>query len=322
MKKVLALTLTVCLLLSCTSLAFADYSVDKQIELEDSGYWGYNGSTVLIDEYSCEQYDMKAYYDGEIVYVISVYNDGEVNFVWAPIHGTVRSITFDSQELSVNTVETAQSINRTFAETAKAYSLANANESKIIDITAPETSISPNAYVQSDYNYLMSQVQNRFGSEYTWYDWTGMSSQNYNGLTFQYKENLSYELMYRDSYAFSQGMRIAEFYASLLAEIPSLETPFSVIEDILGAFADINDYLLESGVIANYYGSAVYSRYVLIGGGGPYYQCYQTVDYDGWSAENDGENPTFVVYDPYYNPTQAVFNSYTMQRTNALNSYN
>lgn len=325
MKKFVSIVLALCVMMSCSGLAHAAES-----SAEQSGYWGYDGETVQIDEFVAEHYVMKSFYDGEIVYVITVLENSETEFAWAPVGGVVRSLTLNANNVvfSDDIGTMALLSNDTFVESVKDYCLSHVAESTVVyervetvAIQNPE-SVEIDAMVEADYNALMAQMKDIHGSEHVLYNWTGMVSNIVGGLAFEYKENLDYEMNYRNSVAYSAGMTLGQLVAKVLSLIPQISVPMNVIARVLQVTAATNTILNATGQIASYYGSAVYNRFVLVEGGGPYFESFWVTDYDGWINVGDARSAVLVETGSYYNPTQELFENYVLQRERANENYN
>lgn len=328
MKKFISMFLTLAMIFSfCTVTYAAEPAVT-----DDNNYWGYNGQTVLIDEFTTDAYTIKSFYDGEIVYVVTVLANGETEFVWAPIGGTVRTITFMPNEVGLNNGTDALSSlsDSNFVSAAKAYALSHAAESTIVNVeisTVMEEGdftedIVPAKMNQDDYDALMEQLEDIHGEEHDWFNWTGIMSHTVDGLTFEYKENLDLVMNYRNSVAYSAGMTLGSVVASILAHIPGVGAPLAVIAKVLEVAAAVNTYLYATGQIASYYGAAIYERYVMVEGSGPYFECFRTIDYDGWVDEGKPESATLVETAEVYSMPEEIYESYEMQRERAAENYN
>lgn len=328
MKKLISMVLALSMIFSLCTVAYAA----EPAVMDDDGFWGYNGQTVLIDEFSTDAYTIKSFYDGDIVYVVTVLANGETEFVWAPIGGTVRTITFMPN--NVNYSGDADALRRlsdnAFVSAAKAYALSHVAESTIVDVEVSTEmvgndfteGVAPAQMDQSDYDALMDQLVDIHGEEHAGYDWTGMVSNTVGGLTYEYKENLDLAMNYRNSVAYSAGMTLGAVVASILSKIPGVGAPLAVIAKVLEVGAAVNTYLYATGKIASYYGAAIYGRYVMVEGGGPYFECFRTVDYDGWVDEGKPETATLVETAETYSMPKEIYESYVTQRERATENYN
>ena len=296
------------------------------MKISQESFWNYEGEVVQIDEFITDEYAMRSFYDGEIVYVITVLRNGEIEFAWATIGGSVYSHTFYDRTIAENFYKIADFFENDDAiKELKTYSLNHLSENALIyEEVEPYNPIENeiNGMVQSDYNALMSQIKNIHGSEHVGKNWTGMVSNKYQGLTYAYKEDLDYGLNYRDSAAYSAGMTLGAVVARLLSKIPQVSVPMRVIAEVLEVASAVNTVIDSSGQIASYYGYAVYDRYVLIEGGGPYLQCFRNVDYDGWINVGDSDSAVLVETADEYNPDQSIFEDYVQQRQIATSNYN
>ena len=57
-------------------------------------------------------------------------------------------------------------------------------------------------------------------------------------------------------------------------------------------------------------------------GGGPYFESYWSIDYDGWVKEGEPGSAVLVETGEYYNPTEELFENYVLQRQRATENYN
>lgn len=325
MKKVICLVLAACTLLSCSINASATYvPADINNTSSDNAYWGYSGETVCIDEFVADHYTMAAYYDGDIIYVITILENGETEFCWAPLFGTVRALELNLNDLGLSPqAANRKSISMSTANTIKTYSLNHVSQSTLACPTNSSTSdISPNGMIQADYDALMDELESMHGEEYTGENWAGIRYQIDGGLKYEFKENLSYSLSYVDSVAYSAGMTLGSVVADALAKIPGLTAPMKAIATVLRVAAAINTVLYESGMIANYSSDVVYYRYVLIDGSGPYDWASHVIYYDGWIDEGNPGSPYFETVFDEYNPNESIFEDYEWQKERAYENYN
>ena len=216
-----------------------------------------------------------------------------------------------------------------FIAAVKTYGLEHKADSNLVlvEVVAgnvgniqPETA-SPNGMIPADRDALVAQMQAIHGPEYISRNWTGMVSNVVDGIVYEYKEDLHYGINYRNSVAYSVGMTLGSVIAKILSAIPVLSVPMAVIANVLDIAAATNTVLTTAGVIASYYGSAVYSRYVLVQHGGPYFESYKTIYYDGWVKEGYPGSAELVTDQEVYVPTQQLFEDYTLQRQRAYENY-
>lgn len=288
------------------------------------------GETVLLDVFIADHYKMAAYTDDDTAWVFTVFDDGSIEVASSPIDGSgiVRSVWLSTEDLSYTSQRGGKEIFEDLAyfQAVKEYSLDNIDMSEEMIVTqvnrSPESQrgMAVTTSGTDDYNALMAQLEAIHGPQHYDYNWTGMSSQLYNGYTLNYKEILTYGMTYRDSYYFSQGMTLGGIVAGLVG-LFVLSVPMWIIATVLGVAAYYNTYLDHSGYLAAYYGDAVYYRYVLVNGSGPYYECSKITYYDGWVEEGMYNSARLVDGGTIYTPTSQIFGSYTMQRTRALENY-
>lgn len=324
MKKLISIVIALSMTLSCVGIAYAAEPVTVE-----NNYWGYRGSTIQLDEFVTNSYAMKSFYDGEIVYVITVLANGETEFVWAELGGTVRTLRLEADDVILTGGTGSEDLisNESYVEAVKNYSLSHIAESKDIydyeekkKILQPE-SIGTKGMIEADYDALMEQIEDIHGPEHVMYNWTGIASETIGELTFEYKENLSYGMTYRDTLAYAAGMTLGEVIASLLSKIPGISAPMSVIANVLGVASAVTTVIALSGKLASYNGSATYVRFVLIDGKGPYFDSHWVTSYDGWIKEGEPGSATLVETDSYYTPTQSIFENYGIQRQRAIENY-
>lgn len=322
MKKLVSSIVVFCMFFSCTGFAYAESPNECP-----NAYWGYNGKTIEIDKFTTDTYAMASFYDGNLVYVITVWLNGDIEFSWAPVGGAVSSTKFSLND--INITDTSDSLdfisNETFINSAKEYGLKSSNESTVIYELSESSLVNTSGNITitgmeiSDYNALIAQMEELHGEEYTMENWT--SSNVVGGLSYDYKENLNYDMVYRDSVRYTRNMTLGSLITTLLATIPGISAPMSIIAAVLGVSAAENAYLVDDGQIASYYGAAVYTRFVLVDNSGPYYECYHTIDYDGWIKVGAPGSAELLETGDYYNPSQSMFDSAVLQRQRATENY-
>lgn len=284
---------------------------------------------VLLDQYEADHYEMAAYQQGDTFYVITVLDNGDIELAFAEKEQLARTLWIGSQDV----MPTAQfapvkigADNLNFARTVIDYGEQHQAQSEVVDIEVYPTSATNGIQAYGgkgtdDYNSLIRQLEDIHGPEHVDYDWTGMWANVVGGLTYNYKEILDYDMIYRDSFSFSVGTTLGGLIATVAAFIPGLSVPMAIISGVLGVAALYNTVLEHSGVLASYYGSAVYCRYVLVEGRGPYYECFKTTDYNGWVEEGNYYSAALEDIGTRYSSTQEIFESYTMQRVRAFENY-
>lgn len=303
------------------------------------GYWGYNGETVLIDEYEAGFYSMAAYYDGEIIYVITVLSDGQIEFAWAPLYGTAQSLWFTADDVATNTdgIIRAQGSGSEFMIKIKEYALDNLNNSNTVGVTSVNLTNSEvqhmrvsvntaNDYTdRDDYKALMDDLEDIYGLPYSGRNWTGFSGIS-SGEYYEFKEELDYEMVYRDGFAFTAVTTIGGLIAAILALYPGLTVAMTVISLALGTASSADVIIGRTGVLASFGGTVAFNRSVFINREpDPYFTCGKGIYYNGWVEEGRWGYAQLEELDTVYGPavggSKEMFESYELQKERAYYVY-
>lgn len=282
---------------------------------------------ILLDEYITPHYEMAAYQANDIFYVITTQDNGDIELAFAEKGHSARSLWIKQQDIwPSNDLKTTTLTIKDFGFIKKVidYGLQHQNESKFVDVkvvSQPPFNANLEATETDDYKSLMNQLEKIHGPEHSNYDWTGMSSNTVDGLTYNYKQRLDLDMTYRDRFSFNMGTSLGSLVATILGLYSGLAVPMMILGSVLGVAGTATAILDHAGVIASYYGSAMYSRYVLVEGGGPYYTCYKTIYYNGWIEEGNYNSATLDEIGTKYSDTEQVFESYIIQREKARESY-
>lgn len=316
-KKIISVVLTLSLILSnLASVSAASPNLPDDL--------------ILLDEFSTNYYKMASYRNDNNVYVITVMNDGNIELAFAESNCAARSLWMNTQDLypvmcKSNSIDTEMSLNNNnFVTAVINYGISNQEKGSLVNVTVvdnSESSIQLRGKNTDDYDSLIAQLEDIHGPEYDEKNWTGKTSDKFNGLTFNYKETLIYGMTFRDTFAFTVGTSLGGIVATILAFHPSLSAPIGIIGLVLGVAGLSSAILDHSGTLASYYGSAVYNRYVMVEGGGPYYECYKTTDYNGWVEAGNYNSARLEDLGTRYSATKEIFNSYKMQRDRAYENY-
>ena len=96
---------------------------------------------------------------------------------------------------------------------------------------------------------------------------------------------------------------------------------FSVVLGVAGTTYAILDH---AGVLSNYRGEVIYSRYVLIDNV-EYFTCHKQINYNGWVDESNPSSATIEELNTEYGPavggSSEMFESYIMQKDRARYIY-
>lgn len=310
-KKLVCLLLVVCFVFSNVSFAFAAIPESTQ-------------KRVLIDTFETEYYEMAAYYEGETVYVITLFNDGRIELAYAQKDSDVRTLWFDTESVIGTEREKSVIADPTFAADIISYGVEHAFESEVASISFSSESSPSRGYVVAEKNQLLNIVYNNYyGEPHTNFDWLGMSSQTVDGLTYSYKENLTVGMNYRNTADFAAGTTLGAIAAGIITYYGG-PIAIAVLAQLLGVANDATTIVSWLGRLSQYYGSMVCNHFVLINGGGPYFQCYHTVDYNGWvhvDEEDGSKDYKIEVVDNRYSHGRSVFLDYLTQRSRAYENY-
>ncbi|WP_294546991.1 hypothetical protein [uncultured Pseudoflavonifractor sp.] len=304
-------------ILPCFSVVSAASSTST---LSERYTWEENGYT-LIDSYFTDTQSTEFYSNGETIYGITLFDTGAIEVVWADIGEPAHSLWLTKDELSLDTLTGSDMQTfkgNEFRASLKEYCLEHRDESTLVDITVREApAITPMAEDTDVYRSLMDQLEDIHGPQHTNYNWTGLVSQIIGGIEYNYKENLSYEMNRTRLHEVSSGTSVASFLATILAFNPSTAMTFGILSAIFGGVSIItsNSELLE------YTGSAVYWRYVLINGGGPYYSGGKTMTYEGWAKVGSLDQPTLLEAGTTFTIPENIFEDYERQRELAYENY-
>lgn len=317
-KRILCVLLAMCIIVFNASPAFAM----EEDNLEER---------ILIDNYSTECYEISVYRQGDILYAITLLSNGQVEVVTAKPGKGIRSLWFN-----VTNIEGVKrdATNKPFVDAVIEYSIKEEKKSILVEcrrggmenLSAEEVmpeAIAANNGHDADYNALILKLRVLYGPEHVNFNWAGITSQPYEGLVYNYKENLTYDMVYRNYMAYSAGMSLGSIVLGFLSIIGH-SAPLSTLATLLGIPAYGASITLDDGVIACYGGDVVYCRYVMIEGGGPYYQCYKTTEYNGWvkRTEDTGEIKVELEHVGLrYSVTAEIFDDYAWQRTLAYENY-
>lgn len=282
---------------------------------------------VLLDRYQAEHYEMAAYREDDMFYVITVLDDGSIELAFAEKEQSARSLWLTQQDVMPITHLAVDNLD--FVRSVIDYGMQHQSQSEVVKVEfrpALESQMSVTSSIQTmgvgtdGYNTLMNQLQAIHGPERYDYNWTGIAYHIVGNLTYNYKENLTLSMRYNDSFKFNMGTSLGSIVASILARITGVGL-LSIIADVLGVIALGSTILDHSGAIASYNGGAVYSRYVMVQGGGPYYQCSKSTAYRGWVEEGNYGSAKLEDLGTYYSATQEIFESYDKQRNMAYANY-
>lgn len=304
-------------ILPCFSVVSAASSTST---LSERYTWEENGYT-LIDSYFTDTQSTEFYSNGETIYGITLFDTGAIEVVWADIGEPAHSLWLTKDELSLDTLTGSDMQTfkgNEFRASLKEYCLEHRDESTLVDITVREApAITPMAEDTDVYRSLMDQLEDIHGPQHTNYNWTGLVSQIIGGIEYNYKENLSYEMNRADSYELLRGMSVASVLASILSLHPASKITMSILSIILGTAS----ILPSDTELLQYTGSAVYWRYVLINGGGPYYSGGKTMMYEGWAKVGNFDPATLLEAGTTFTIPENIFEDYERQRELAYENY-
>lgn len=292
MKKLLSIVLCISMFFTLCSPAFA-------VGLKEESAQQDFGAMILLDQFKTENYEISAYQQGDMFYVITVLSDGRVEISFAEEGQPAKALWLNPQELPqmAGMVAEIAASDASFAKTVTEYAVQHENQSELVPVEVISVSTDPGVQPQGmddidDYNSLIDQLASIYGEPHTDYDWTNLTSQVVGGLTYNYKENLSYDMIYRNFVAFDVGASLGSIMSLILSKkIPTLSNSISVIANVLGIASAVNTLLTYAGVLTNYYSSVVYHRYVMINGRGPYFECDKITEYNGWARKNNSSIP-------------------------------
>ena len=323
MKKIICIVLLFSMLLTCFASAAYEPPTTEMVDK-----WGYipGGDPVLIESYEAEHYAISAYYDGSVVYCITIMDTGDVDFAWSDNDGVSGNVMTTLDELNIK----SRSDNLTLISSEKfiaavknfgmKFAERNVEPSKVLSSARIDTIT--NSTRQTDLEILTGQLWNVHGNEYSGRNWTSLAYEHYNGLMFSYKEDLYYGLEERSIAEYVRGATLGEVAAIVMGATPAAVAVLSGLSFALGIAEEINTVLLENGVVSHYYGDAIYSRYVLIENSGPYYQCSHVMYYNGWINYGESGTDRLVTFDTErYFPSEDVFESKSQQRLSAYWNY-
>lgn len=321
MRKLISMVLLFSMLLTCFASAAYEPPTTEMVDK-----WGYipGGDPVLIDSYEAEHFAISVYYDGNTVYSITVMDNGDVDFAWAGGNTVPGNVITSLDDLNITAEPGDLNLvsNNAFIDAVKEFGVDYIDRTvSTMEIVLEEPTVSTNAFNQSDYNTLMSQMRGIHGYEYTNRNWTSLAYEHYNGLMFSYKEDLDYGLVYRGDLGFDTSTTFGEVCSVLFDLFSEMSTPVAVLAFLLSVANETTSYLTSNGIISYYYGDAIYNRYVLIENGGPYDQCFHNIYYDGWTVHGGNNKIELIETDDIYRPTEDIFNSYTAQRARAYANY-
>lgn len=333
MKRFISMILICCFLFLLPVNAYAAEAAQNK----SNNYWGYNGETVLIDEYHTDSYSIYAYYDGSILYAVTILHDGRIEFAWAPIGGSVRSLWLTGHDLTAERgISYTRNDPHVLSAAVKEYGLSNADKSTSVAVTHTSVPISSlgitsRATGSDDHRSLQNQMATIHGPKYSMVKWTSFDMIYSGGLKYTFKESLDYEVYFYDRFTFSDGITLGALFLAAAAFFTGAGTPaaLTLTLKILGAIFAVapyaEEYIPRSGAICNYRGEAVYYRYTFIDDAGPYFQCWKKINYDGWAEEGNSNTAqlieTITEYGPAVGGSQQMFESYQLQKDRAYYIY-
>lgn len=279
---------------------------------------------VKTDSYQTPYYEMATYQSNDTVYVIAALNSGEIHFATAKKGSDdVQSMWLDRDDLAAYSESSSiasNSINNAVANAVINYSVDNASKMEAAKVHM-NPGVQTMAYSSRDENAILDELESTYGSEHTAYNWTGMTSQTYQGNRYNYKENLTHTIEYRDSIWFERGAYLADIVAALTAALPGVRVVTGTIAIVLNITATEYSQALDEGSIASYYSNTLYYRYVLVNNGGPYFECTKDVTNDCWILEGDSSSVQLDELATIYSTAEDIFESYTRQREIAYANY-
>lgn len=325
MKKIISVMLTIALLFVLTAPTHAASTVATD------DYWGFTGETVLIDEYHTDSYSIYAYYDGSIVYAVTTLSDGRIEFTWAPIGGSARSLWLTEQDFSAEKgIPYTKNDPHILSAAVKEYGLSNTDKSIPVAVThtsAPisSASVSSRATGTDDHRSLQNQMAAIHGPKYNMVKWTSFDMMYSGGLKYTFKESLDYEVYFYDSFSFSDGITLGSLLVFILGIYFGATLTLTILAGILAVAPYADSYIPRSGAVCNYRGEAVYYRYTFIDDAGPYFQCWKKINYEGWAEEGNYNTAqlieTITEYGPAVGGSQELFESYQLQQDRAYYIY-
>lgn len=150
-------------------------------------------------------------------------------------------------------------------------------------------------------------------------------------LRFSVNENLDWALDYRNSIAFdlytTLGSLATAAAASTLKHFGIAVTAAKVLgplATIIGVTAAVDTVLQYAGVISQYEGEAVYYRYTLVNGAGPYCTTWKKLEYIGWDVSANTEPAYLQHTGTFYYPDaedDSYFIDFNRQIEDAYYSY-
>lgn len=322
MKKLLSFLLVFVLVMSMAAPTLAVVPGEDTVA-------GSNGLT-LQDHYSADHYDISTYLNGDTIYVITILDNRQIQLATSEIGSDdVYSLctTLEALNSDIDMDATVQQLvnNQDLIKSIIQFSSTNTGlltKSNVSFLSVDNSNnVQPYSYSKSDYNALINEIKAVHGEKHSDYNWSGISSNYYNGVYFKYKQNLTYEMTYRGGISFLVGSTLGELVAAFTAKFPLVNAVAKGISTALNIVNAVNTILVSSGIIASYYGSAVYCRYVMINDGGPYYSCYKTTDYEGWVEAGVPSSAYLANEGTSYSPLKSIFDSYTVQRERAYENY-
>ena len=282
---------------------------------------------ISLGEYSTDTFRMAFFQDGNQFYTISLLNDGRIEFVTMEIDGQVTSLWLAVQDVAVPPAGNILSLmdDENFIDAVMAYSSVRASQAAPVNVTVAERGdVQPSSL---DLDYLLNEMAAIHGSQHTWANWTSFNTYSEGGLTYQFKEDLMYGMQYRQNFGYETGSTISSLASFLFSASSFLQAQYtlamlnSVLADVFMVVDTINYFLDRAGVISTYYGDASYTRYVMVENGGPYYETYKLHEYVGWVDQNNREAPLLDERLVTYQHTEAIFESYELQRQRAYENY-
>ncbi len=318
MKKVICFAVVFVLAFSCVAYAApapSTASISRPAANRDVAT---KENPVLLDTLETAHYAISAFFDGEFTYCITILDNGDVEFSWAGVECGVGKAVTSLKELSfkTNTPLLDAIGNKAFLSETKAW-----GESQMI---TTHSTLENDGYIargaNPNYIYqLTNQLSAIHGSTHTGYYWAG--AEYYNGLRFSYLEDLDYGIEYRGDLPFFLTTTLGDIATQVMAFFPTAGITLHGLSLLFNVVDSVNTQLKANGTISYYYGDAIYNRYVKIEDGGPYYQCFKTVYYDGWVLTGDINKVELEETGDMYNPTEDIFYSKDMQRVRAYANY-
>lgn len=313
-KKLVCLLLVVCFVFTNVSFAFAATPESTQ-------------KRVLIDTFETEYYEMAAYYEGETVYVITLFNDGRIELACGKKSGELSSVWLTATEICEKDQEKHEVSNVTFAETVINYGKEKLEPCAVLaDITTKgESSTRSYEYNGADEYALVNRLIAIHGTSCTNQRWVTPDLVS-GGLTYSFRENRLNNMYYFDYVAYEEWMTFGQYTARFFSMVTGsffAKVSLTAIRLILGESLDNNSELTQNGAVILYNGEHRATRFVTINGAGPYYQCTKAVDYYGFVNKTETGQKTYRIEckDTRYSPTMDIYSDKDMQKQLAYENY-